>query len=51
MRADFRYFRTERIVAGQVLADKIPRRMDLLRSEWRAAMDAERDRYSQVRDG
>ncbi|MEM9269385.1 MAG: YafY family protein [Pseudomonadota bacterium] len=51
LRADFRYFRTERIVAGRVLSDKIPRRIDLLRSEWRAAMDAERERYGQARDG
>ncbi|MEM6466751.1 MAG: YafY family protein [Pseudomonadota bacterium] len=50
LRTDFRYFRTERIVSGQVLTDKIPRRMDQLRSEWRAAMDAERERYGQAQD-
>ncbi|MEL6207639.1 MAG: WYL domain-containing protein, partial [Pseudomonadota bacterium] len=48
LRQAFRYFRTERIVEGEVLADKIPRRMDLLKADWRAAMDAERARYSPV---
>lgn len=46
LREGFRYFRTERIVAAKVLADKIPRRMDILRNEWRAAMNTERLRYS-----
>ncbi len=45
LRQGFRYFRMERIVAGEVLDTKIPRRMDLLRSEWDAAMTAERLRY------
>jgi len=47
-RNGFRYFRTERIVEGEVLAEKIPRRMDLLRAEWTAAMDAERQRFDAV---
>ncbi|WP_299650255.1 YafY family protein [uncultured Tateyamaria sp.] len=46
LRAAFRYFRTERITQADVLPDKIPRRMDLLRTEWRAAMDIERQRYA-----
>lgn len=46
LREGFRYFRTELIVQGQILPDKIPRRMDLLRAEWRAAMEAERKRYT-----
>ena len=44
LRHGFRYFRTERIVSGEVLDQPIPRRMDLLRAEWRRAMDAERAR-------
>ncbi|WP_299701058.1 YafY family protein [uncultured Tateyamaria sp.] len=46
LRQAFRYFRSERIVAAEVLIDKIPRRMDVLRTEWRAAMDAERVRFN-----
>ena len=45
LRQGFRYFRTERIVSGEVLGTKIPRRMDLLRAEWAAAMAVERRRY------
>lgn len=45
LRQGFRYFRTERIVSGEVLSTKIPRRMDLLRAEWTAAMAVERQRY------
>ncbi len=44
LRREFRYFRTERIVTARVLDDKIPRRMDLLRADWRKATDAERQR-------
>lgn len=47
LRQGFRYFRTERIVSGKVLETRIPRRMDLLRSEWTAAMAAERTGYEQ----
>ncbi|WP_028958632.1 YafY family protein [Sulfitobacter sp. 20_GPM-1509m] len=42
LRAGFRYFRTERITGADVLDARIPRRMDILRAEWRTAMDAER---------
>ncbi|WP_170516899.1 helix-turn-helix transcriptional regulator [Ruegeria atlantica] len=45
LREGFRYFRTERIVEADVLEESIPRRMDLLRAEWRSATDAERARY------
>ncbi|MEM9249215.1 MAG: YafY family protein [Pseudomonadota bacterium] len=48
LRQAFRYFRTERIVEGDVLDEKIPRRMDLLRAEWRVAMDQERARYGEA---
>lgn len=47
MREGFRYFRTERIIEAEVLEDSIPRRMDLLRAEWRNATDAERKRYEE----
>ena len=45
MREGFRYFRTERIAEAEVLDAPIPRRMDLLRAEWQAAMACERRRY------
>lgn len=44
LRQAFRYFRTERIVEARVLEDKIPRRTEQLRVEWRIAMDVERER-------
>ncbi len=44
LRQAFRYFRTERIGRAEVLDDRIPRRMDLLKADWRAAMAAERHR-------
>lgn len=47
MREGFRYFRTERIIEAQVLEDSIPRRMDLLRAEWRNETDAERKRFEE----
>ncbi|MEM0948742.1 MAG: YafY family protein [Pseudomonadota bacterium] len=45
LREGFRYFRTERIVDAEVLDTPVPRRMDLLRTEWRRAMETERRRY------
>lgn len=45
LREGFRYFRTERILEAQVLDTPIPRRMDVLRTEWRHAMEAERKSY------
>jgi predicted DNA-binding transcriptional regulator YafY len=45
LRQGYRYFRTDRVIRGEVLTEKIPRRMDLLRAEWRAAMDEERERF------
>ncbi len=46
LRQDFRYFRTDRILAADVLAEKIPERSDRLRARWRTAMEAERRRYT-----
>lgn len=45
LREGYRYFRTDRIIKGEVLNEKIPRRMDLLKTDWRKAMDEERKRY------
>lgn len=45
LRSDFRYFRTERITGAEVRTEKIPRRMAILRQEWRDAMDTERRRF------
>ncbi len=45
LREGFRYFRTERITDAEVLEAPIPRRMDLLRAEWRRETDEERKRY------
>ncbi len=45
LRGGYRYFRTDRIIKGEVLNEKIPRRMDLLKADWRKAMDEERKRY------
>lgn len=45
LREDFRYFRTERIAVAEVLDDPIPRRMDVLRSDWEDAMTAARRHY------
>ncbi len=45
LREGFRYFRTERITEAEVLDTPIPRRMDILRSEWRRASVEERKRY------
>lgn len=42
LRRGFRYFRTERITAAEILPERIPRRMDLLRADWREAMATER---------
>ena len=47
LREGFRYFRTERIAEAEVLDTPIPRRMDLLRSEWQHAMETARRRYEE----
>jgi len=51
LRQAYRYFRTERIAQAKILEDKIPRRRDLLKAEWRQAMDAERDRFAAEKNG
>jgi predicted DNA-binding transcriptional regulator YafY len=52
LRGAFRYFRTERIQAAEILTDTIPRPMAQLKAAWRAAMAAERERLlGQDKDG
>lgn len=46
LRTGFRYFRTERITDAEILEERIPERMDLLRARWRTAMDKERQSFS-----
>lgn len=43
-RQAFRYFRTDRMMAAEVLPDAIPERKASLRGRWKMAMDAERAR-------
>jgi predicted DNA-binding transcriptional regulator YafY len=45
IRGAFRYFRTERIFAAQVLDARIPERRAALIARWQVAMDEERMRY------
>lgn len=46
LRQDFRHFRTDRIPAAEFLDERYPARRDILRSQWRKAMDTERDRWT-----
>lgn len=46
LRTGFRYFRTERITDAEILEERIPERMDLLRARWRVAMVKERQSFS-----
>jgi predicted DNA-binding transcriptional regulator YafY len=41
----FRYFRTDRIIAAEILDARIPERRATLRLRWQTAMDDERERY------
>lgn len=47
LRADFRNFRTDRVLDAQFLEDRYPERPSLLRARWRAAIEAEHKRYLQ----
>jgi len=49
LRQAFRYFRTERITDAEILAETVPKRRDLLRAEWQAAMETERRQYQTPR--
>lgn len=46
LRQDFRYFRTDRMTAAEMLADAVPERQLALRARWEAAMAIERARYA-----
>jgi predicted DNA-binding transcriptional regulator YafY len=45
-RQGFRYFRTERMAAAELLDERVPERPAALRARWRAEMDEERLRYA-----
>lgn len=48
LRDGFRYFRTERIGEVDVLDEKIPRRMDLLKADWNKEMAAQRAQFNAI---
>lgn len=50
LRGDFRFFRTDRMLAMDVLEQVIPERAQVLRTRWRDAMDKERERYARAED-
>lgn len=45
LRQDFRHFRTDRVSEAEFLEDRYPGRRDILRSQWRKAAEAERERW------
>jgi predicted DNA-binding transcriptional regulator YafY len=46
MRQDFRHFRTDRVSEAEFHEARYPARRDILRSQWRKSMEAERDRWT-----
>jgi predicted DNA-binding transcriptional regulator YafY len=48
LRGDFRNFRTDRVSQAEFLDERYPGRRDILRSQWRKAAEAERDRWSEM---
>jgi|HubBroStandDraft_1064217.scaffolds.fasta_scaffold264643_2 predicted DNA-binding transcriptional regulator YafY len=48
LRQDFRHFRTDRVTAAEFLDERYPARRDILRSQWRRAMERERDRWAEA---
>jgi predicted DNA-binding transcriptional regulator YafY len=48
LRGDFRNFRTDRVSEAEFLDERYPGRRDILRSQWRKAAEAERDRWPQT---
>ena len=46
LRQDFRHFRTDRVTEAQFTEERYPARRDILRSQWRKAMETERDRWT-----
>ena len=45
LRQDFRHFRTDRVSEAEFLEERYPARRDILRSQWRKAAEAERERW------
>ena len=45
LRQDFRHFRTDRVFEAMFHEDRYPARRDILRSQWRKSMEAERHRW------
>lgn len=45
LRGAFRYFRTDRMLSATVLEAPVPQRRAILRAQWQAAMDEEREGY------
>lgn len=46
LRQDFRHFRTDRVSLAEFLEERYPARKDVLRSQWRKAAEAERERWT-----
>jgi len=46
LRQDFRHFRTDRVFEADFHDDRYPARRDILRSQWRKSMEAERERWA-----
>ncbi len=46
LRQDFRHFRTDRVFEAEFTEQRYPARRDILRSQWRKSMEAERDRWA-----
>jgi len=46
LRQDFRHFRTDRVSEAEFLEERYPARKDVLRSQWRKAAEAERQRWA-----
>jgi len=46
LRQDFRHFRTDRVSEAEFLEERYPARRDILRSQWRKAMETEKHRWT-----
>jgi predicted DNA-binding transcriptional regulator YafY len=46
LRQDFRHFRTDRVTQAEFLEERYPARRDILRSQWRKAMESEHHRWT-----
>ncbi|HEY2709411.1 MAG TPA: YafY family protein [Caulobacteraceae bacterium] len=51
LRQDFRHFRTDRVSEAEFLDERYPARRDILRSQWRRAMESERTRWTRAVQG